>query len=58
MSVSRFRRTTRPVLITGGDKQATGWRPPIGIELGLRQLKEWIASNHQASPAVRTGTDR
>jgi CDP-paratose 2-epimerase len=42
----------------GKFERATGWRPRTGVELGIRQLNEWIADNHRASPRERRAAGR
>ena len=34
-------------------ERATGWRPKINVEEGIRQLHQWIALNRRTAPAAR-----
>jgi CDP-paratose 2-epimerase len=34
-------------------ERATGWRPKINVEEGIRQLHQWIALNRRSAPAAR-----
>lgn len=49
-----WRPGDQPVYISNNRKAARllGWRPRVGVEEGIEQLRQWVLANHPMPPAV------